>query len=125
MQPLYGFLADAVLTLHFAFVTFALLGGLLALRYPQIMWLHLPALLWGLVVEWADWICPLTPLENEFRIRSGKAGFEGDFLEYWISMILYPQNLTLELRYVLGLVLAVLNVAVYAYILLARRARNR
>ena len=120
MQMLYGFLAAAVAIMHFAFVVFAMFGGILTLRYPKMLWLHLPALLWGVAVQWADWICPLTPLENYFRLRSGGAGFEGGFVEHWVSKILYPQDLTLELRYVLGLVLILLNAAVYAYVFLMR-----
>lgn len=117
----YEFLAATIAIAHLVFVVFAMFGGLLVLRYPQMLWLHLPALLWGVTVQWADWICPLTPLENYFRLRSGKAGFEGGFIEYWISKILYPQHLTLELRYVLGLALILLNAAVYAYVFSMRR----
>lgn len=120
MQMIYEFLATTVAIVHLAFVVFAMFGGMLVLRYPKMLWLHLPALLWGVVVQWADWICPLTPLENYFRLRSGEAGFEGEFVEHLVSEILYPQDLTLELRYVLGLVLILLNVAVYAYVFLMR-----
>ena len=36
-------LADLVVGLHLAFVLFVVLGGLLALRWPRVAWLHLPA----------------------------------------------------------------------------------
>jgi hypothetical protein len=61
---IYRILADAVLVLHFAFIAFALLGGLLVLRWPRVAWLHLPAVAWGVIVAWVGWVCPLTPLEN-------------------------------------------------------------
>lgn len=125
MQAFYALLADAVLLLHFAFVAFALLGGLLALRCPKILWLHLPALLWGLLVEWADRVCPLTPLENHLRMQAGKTSYEGGFIEHWLAALLYPQNMTIELRYALGLVLAVLNIAVYASAAAAWRKTRR
>lgn len=126
MQSLQQCLADAVLVLHFAFVLFVLFGGMLVLRYPRASWLHLPALFWGIAVEWADWICPLTPLENALRLRTGQAGYDNGFVEYWISAILYPLDLTPGLRYLLGLVLLALNAAVYARILSVRRnARKR
>jgi hypothetical protein len=120
---LYRLLADLVLVLHLAFVVFALFGGLLALRYPKIVWLHLPVLVWGVVVQWADWICPLTPLENHFRHLGGEAGYAGGFIEHVVSRVLYPENLSLDLRYVLGLLLIVVNVSVYWYVMSGRRRR--
>lgn len=118
----YRLLADLVLVLHFAFVAFALFGALLALRHPGVVWLHLPALVWGVAVQWADWICPLTPLENRFRLLGGEAGYEGGFVEHFVMKLLYPDNLTLELRYLLGAVLLAVNIAVYAYLIFRRRA---
>jgi hypothetical protein len=117
-------LADLVLLLHLAFVAFAAFGGLLVLRRPKILWLHLPALLWGVLVQWADWICPLTPLENRLRLMGGGEAYAGGFIERLVSGILYPDNLTLELRHVLGIALIAVNVAVYAYVL-AMRARRK
>ncbi len=64
---MYPFLADLVLVVHLAFVVFVLCGGLLALKWRWIAWLHLPAAVWGAVVEFTGWICPLTPLENWLR----------------------------------------------------------
>lgn len=116
----YHLLADLVLVLHLGFVVFAGFGGLLVLRWPRMLWLHVPALLWGVVVQWADLICPLTPLENDLRLRAGEAVIGGGFIERFVSDILYPEHLPLELRYVLGFMLLAVNVAVYAYVILRR-----
>jgi len=127
----YHLLADLVLVLHAAFVLFAAWGGLLVLRWPKCLWLHLPALLWGVVVQWADLICPLTPLENALRLRAGEELFAGGFIERFVSSVLYPEHLPLELRYVLGFMLLAVNAAVYAYVARRRagstatRARGR
>lgn len=122
----YHLLADLVLVLHLAFVAFAAFGGLLALRSPKILWLHLPALLWGVLVQWADLICPLTPLENDLRLRAGEVVFAGGFIERYVTGILYPKHLPLELRYVLGFILIAVNVSVYAYVAVRRtRATSR
>jgi hypothetical protein len=112
-RMMYQLLADFVLLLHFVFVAFALFGGLLVLRYPKMLWLHLPALLWGMVVQLADLICPLTPLENWLRYFGGEEGYAVGFVEHYVGKVLYPENLAVELRYVLGAVLAGVNVAVY------------
>ena len=118
---MYRLLADAVLLAHFAFVAFAVFGGLLVLRYRKILWWHLTAFCWGIAVQWANWICPLTPLENYFRSLGGEAGYSAGFIEHFVLKVLYPENLTLELRYVLGAVLLAVNVTVYAYVILRRR----
>jgi hypothetical protein len=118
---IYRLLADFVFITHFAFVVFAVFGGLLVLRYRKMLPWHLAALCWGVVVQWANWICPLTPLENYFRQLGGEAGYSAGFIEHFVIGVLYPENLTLELRYVLGGVLLTINIAVYTYVILSRR----
>jgi hypothetical protein len=122
---MYRSMADLILLSHFAFALFALFGGLLVLRYRKLLWLHLAALLWAVVVQWANLVCPLTPLENLLRQYGGQTGYEAGFIEHYVSMLLYPDNLTLELRYVLGLVLIAVNAAIYGYILMSRRRSRR
>ncbi|MDB5771326.1 MAG: putative rane protein, partial [Burkholderia sp.] len=51
---IYRVLADAVLLAHLAFALYAVLGGILVLRYPRTVRLHLPVLLWAIIVEWAN-----------------------------------------------------------------------
>lgn len=122
---IYRLLADLIMLSHFSFVVFAAFGGLLVLRYPAVLWLHLPALSWGIFVQWSDRICPLTPLENHFRFLGGEAGYAGDFIEHFVLKVLYPDNLTLALRYVLACLLAAINVAVYSYVLFSQRNRRK
>ena len=117
----YRLLADAVLLLHLAFVAFALAGGLLALRWRWIPWLHLPALAWGVTVEWTGWICPLTPWENALRRAGGEAGYAGGFVEHYILPLLYPADLTREVQWVLGGGLLAFNVAVYLLVWFRKR----
>jgi len=62
---LYRFLADVVLVLHLGFVLFVVAGAFLILRWPRMAWVQLPAALWGVLVEWAGRVCPLTPLSSE------------------------------------------------------------
>ena len=85
-------MADLIVLLHFAFVVFVVLGGLLALRWPRVVWLHVPAVIWGALVEFTGWICPLTPLENRLRRASGEASYQGDFIAHYILPALYPER---------------------------------
>jgi hypothetical protein len=107
-------MADAVVVLHFAFVVFAVAGGLLALRWRWTIWLHLPALAWAVFVELTGRICPLTPLENRLRAAAGAVTYRGDFIEHYLVPILYPEHLTRDLQFALASILILVNVAVYA-----------
>jgi hypothetical protein len=116
-------LADAVAAVHFGFVLFVVLGGLLVLRWRRLALLHLPAAVWGAVIEFAGWICPLTPLENALRRQAGGAGYGGGFIERYLLPILYPPGLTRGVQIALGLSVLLLNGAIYGWIVLAPRPR--
>ncbi|HEU5049178.1 MAG TPA: DUF2784 domain-containing protein [Gemmatimonadales bacterium] len=117
----YGRLADLVVVLHFCFVLFVLFGGVLALRWPRVVWVHLPAAVWGALIEFAGWICPLTPLENWLRRQGGIAGYEGGFVEHYVLPVLYPGALTRNIQLVLGVIVLLLNIVIYRHVLRRRR----
>ena len=112
---LFKVLADGVLVVHLAFVLFVVLGGFLVLRWPSVAWLHVPAACWGAFIEFSGRICPLTPLENSFRERGGEAGYSGGFIDHYITALIYPDGLTRTAQFVMGTVVIVLNVALYAW----------
>jgi hypothetical protein len=110
---LYRLGADLIVILHFGFVLFVLVGGLLLLKWPRLAWLHIPAVAWGAFVEFSGWICPLTPLENWLRTQAGEAEYAGDFIPQCLSAVLYPEALTREVQIVLGTLVLAANVAIY------------
>jgi hypothetical protein len=114
-------LADAVLLLHGLFIVFAVAGGALVWRWPRLAWLHLPAVAWAVWVEWAGWICPLTPLENDLRRAAGQAGFGGGFIEHYLLGLIYPEGLTRDVQIGLGALVALINFLAYGRLLRARR----
>jgi Protein of Unknown function (DUF2784) len=118
-------LADLVVALHFAFVLFVVLGGLLVLRWPRLAYLHVPAAVWGVLIEFAGWICPLTPLEKTLRESAGSAGYEGGFIEHYILPVLYPSALTRNIQLLLGTIVLVVNLSVYAYLVRGKLGRRR
>jgi len=109
--------ADAVLVVHFTFVVFVVLGGALVLRWPKLVWIHLPAVIWAALVEVNGWICPLTPLEVALRQAAGDAGYAGDFLEHYLVAVVYPEGLTRGVQVVLGAAVLLANLAIYAVVL--------
>ncbi|HEX6669331.1 MAG TPA: DUF2784 domain-containing protein, partial [Gemmatimonadales bacterium] len=106
----YRILADVVVGIHALFVAFVMLGGLLALRRPWVAALHLPAAVWGALIELRGWICPLTPLEKSLRAAAGEAGYQGGFIEHYLLPVLYPAGLTRNVQLVLGAAVIVVNV---------------
>lgn len=113
---LYRALADTLVVLHLGFVLFAVAGGLLVLKWRRVMWVHLPAAAWGVLIEFAAWICPLTPLENWLRAEAGDAGYADGFIEHYLLPVLYPAGLSRNVQIALGLLTLAVNVAVYSYV---------
>jgi len=114
---LYRVLADLVLVVHAAFVAFALLGALMALRWRWLPWLHVPAVAWGAFVELSGRVCPLTPLENSLRLEAGSASYSGDFIEHYLFPLLYSTTLTRNDQILLGVCLLLANLLMYGLIL--------
>lgn len=109
----YRLIADALVALHATFVLFVVTGGFLALRWRRLAWFHVPTALWGAIIEFMGWVCPLTPLENHFRGLAGETGYEGGFIEHYLIPVLYPADYTLALRLTLGALVVLLNAAAY------------
>jgi len=114
---IYRIGADLVLLVHFLFVLYVVFGGLLVLRWPRSAWVHLPSAAWGAIVEFTGWFCPLTPLENRLRHAGGEAGYEGGFIEHHLIPLIYPDGLTPQIQFRLGLAVSLINLAVYGCIL--------
>lgn len=122
---LYRGFADLVLVVHLTFVLFVVLGGLLALRWPRAAWVHVPVALYGAGIEFVGFVCPLTPLEVWLRRLGGEAGYEGGFIEHYVTAALYPTGLTREIQLAIGVGVLVLNAVVYGLVLWRRRLRAR
>lgn len=120
-NDLYGLAADGLVVLHLVFVLFVLGGGVLVWKNRKWAFLHLPAALWGAVVEFTGWDCPLTPLENRLRRLSGGSGYQGDFVEQYLLPLLYPEALTREMQIGLGLLVVAVNVLWYRQAFRRRR----
>ncbi len=120
-----AFAADALVVLHLAFALFVVFGGLLVWRWPRWAWVHVPAFAWGAVIEFNNWVCPLTPLEQRFRVAAGEAGYSGGFVEHYLLPLLYPEGLTREIQLGLGLFVLAVNALVYGVWLWRRKQKGR
>ena len=121
---LFKWLSDGLVTLHAAFVAFVVLGGFAVIRWPRLAWLHIPAAIWGAWIEVSGWVCPLTPLENAWRVRAGESGYSGGFIDHYVVSALYPAGLTRAMQWVLGACVVAVNVIAY-WVVFRRRRRRR
>lgn len=113
---MYRALADTTMALHFAFIAFVVVGGLLVLRWRKVMWVHLPAAVWGVLIELRGWTCPLTPLESHFRRRGGEAGYSGGFIERYLEPVIYPPGLSGSAQLMLAGFVLLVNAIVYSLV---------
>jgi Protein of Unknown function (DUF2784) len=111
--------ADLVVVVHLLFIGFIVGGVFLSWRWPLIIWAHIPAVIYGALVEFAGFSCPLTLLENDLRQRAGAAGYRDGFISHYLVKVIYPPGLTHEMQIGLGVLL--LLVAIIGYWGLLRR----
>jgi hypothetical protein len=121
-SPVYNAIAaDLLLVLHLGFICFVLAGGLLVLKWRWLAILHLPAVVWGALVEIQGWLCPLTPWEQQLRQAAGQAGYRGGFVEHYLLPVLYPPGLEHNTQLILGGAVILINAIIYGWIFLRRR----
>jgi len=116
--------ADIVVLIHLFFILFVAAGGLLAFRWPRIAWAHLPAVVWGALIELTGWICPLTPLENHLRAAAGDPAYTGGFIERYIVPIVYPAGLTRGMQIGLAAAVIIVNLIFYGALVISRTSRT-
>ena len=122
----YRLAADAMVTAHLLYIVFVVVGGLIAFRARWILWLHVPAVLWAIYVQYIGRVCPLTAWEKGFRAHAGDAGYEGGFIDHYIVPIVYPPDMPVAMHLVLGTLVILINGSVYAALIVrARRAQAR
>jgi len=119
----YALLADLVLLIHATFILFVVFGGLLVFWRHGLAWLHIPAALWGMLIEFMGWVCPLTYLENDLRTAAGASGYSGGYIDHYLMPLLYPSGLTPNMQIMLGLAVLLINTVIY--ISLWYKMRNR
>ncbi|WP_085633244.1 MULTISPECIES: DUF2784 domain-containing protein [unclassified Pseudomonas] len=120
---LYRIAADGLVLFHLLFILFVLFGGLLALKWRPVAWLHLPAATWGVLVEVLHLTCPLTYWENLMRHAAGQTEYAGGFIEHYVWPIIYPAGLTPQIQLALGSVVLAVNLLVYGRLI--RRWQRR
>ena len=113
---LYALLADLTILLHTTFILFVVFGGLLVFWRRGFIWIHAPCAVWGILIEFQGWVCPLTYLENDLRAAANIGGYDGGFIDHYLVPLVYPSGLTSDTQILLGLVVLFINVVIYVLI---------
>jgi hypothetical protein len=110
-------MADLIVLIHFGFILFVIFGGLLVIKWRKFIWLHVPAAVWGALIEFFGWFCPLTTLENQLRRNKNGDAYITGFVEHYIIPIIYPEGLTRDIQLLLGIAVIIINLFIYTLIL--------
>ena len=114
---MYELAANLTLIVHFAFILFVVFGALLFFFSTKIVFIHIPAFIWGSYIELTHSICPLTYLENWFLHKSNLTTYSEDFIQNYLVSIVYPTNLSKDLQTYLGITIIVVNMIIYGFII--------
>jgi hypothetical protein len=113
---IYTIFADLVLILHALFILFVVFGALLIFQWKRLIWVHFPCVVWGALLELRGWICPLTYLEVDLRRAAGTEGYSGGFVEHYLTPLVYPSGLTLDIQVIMGMAVILINLVIYSFI---------
>ena len=113
---MYELFANLTLIIHLIFILFVIFGGLLFFIFSKIIYIHFPALFWGIYIELANSICPLTYLENWFLYQAGLTTYSNNFINNYLLPIIYPEGFTTDIQTYIGITLIVINILIYGLI---------
>jgi len=113
---MYEIAANLIFIIHFIFILFVIFGALLFFASARIIFIHIPALIWGSYIELTNSICPLTYLENWFLHKANLTAYSEGFIQNYLVPIVYPANLTKDLQIYLGIAIIATNIVIYAFI---------
>lgn len=116
----YQIAADFIVFLHFIFIVFVVAGGLLVFKWRWLIWLHIPAALWGSMIAIIGWVCPLTPIENRLRQAGGYEVYSSSFIEQYLIPVIYPSGLNRGMFIAMGVTVILINVIVYTILFIKR-----
>jgi len=112
-------LADAVVVVHLAYLAFIPAGGMFALRWPRLTWLHVAAVALGLVSITIHFDCPLTTWEQSLRRHGGQRPYTNGFVDHYLTGRVYPHGYAWTVQ----VVFAVFVIGSYTFIYLRRRSQ--
>ncbi len=87
---IYKILADIVVAIHFLWIVFLILGGLLGMRHRVFRIFHISGLVFAFVIQATGWYCPLTDLEVWLRSHQAHGlAYRGSFIIHYMEELVY------------------------------------
>jgi hypothetical protein len=84
-------LVDITITVHLLWILFLVFGFVFALKGSRIAYVHLGGLAFALVLNAMGWYCPLTYVENYFRVlHDVHAIYSTSFMMKYMEKFVYP-----------------------------------
>ena len=112
--------ARTVAATHIAYTVFVILGSILVLAWPQLMWVHVAAVVWAGLTLMFDFGCPLTPWEKQFLKKGGVEPYEEGFLQHHILRTRFDPAHSRRNHIAIGAAAIAFNAIVYYFILTRR-----
>jgi len=122
---LFHLAAIAVLLVHLAFILFLLFGAVLVVKWNWLAVFQLSAAAWGIFIVLAGRVCPLTTWENNLLAMAGEARYSGGFIEHYLLKIIYPGDLTQDIRFTLAALVVAVNAGIYGWLCFLKLRRGR
>ena len=92
---------------HFLFIGYVVTGGVIALRWPRTIGLHVAAVLWAAASVAGHVGCPLTGLERWARRHADMQPLPSEgFIAHYITGVLYPADWVAAVQLLVFLIVA-------------------
>lgn len=92
MNTAWRVLADVVVTAHYAYLVYLLIGGFLAWRWHKSIVAHVVAAVWAVLIVVTKVPCPLTSLQNNLRERAGQQPLSASFVDTYVRGTFFPTD---------------------------------
>ena len=113
---IYHFLTQLTVISHLLFICFVIAGGFFVHKSRRIRIVHIASVAWAIYAELSPGvICPLTTLENYFAYRAGIGTYEEDFVTRHLTPIIYQENLTPDIQFILAGIVILINIIAYTW----------
>ena len=121
----YHLLTQLTVIIHLLFILFVVVGGFFIGMNRRIRIIHITSVVWAIYAELSSGvICPLTSLENYFAYHAGLATYEDDFVTRYLIPIIYQENLTRSIQFIIVGIVIGINAISYTIYLRAKKKQT-
>ena len=100
--------------MHIAYVVFVVLGSVLVLIWPGLLWVHVAAVVWGGLTLMFDLGSPLTPWEKRFWRMGGVEPYDEGFLQHHVLRFRFRPGNERRNHALLGAAAIAFNAIIYS-----------